>query len=615
MKLVAIEADEIPPVKRFYVDEMSDVVVLAGPNGVGKTRLVNALLSYFRGTASKIRLRIDATCQVEVDAWQKRSLDTKLEADRALLLKTIHKSQRRGSLESAVLNFESDRRVQAIGPPPFTWNVADPWLESINWDPTMSLSARFQDTVHSLFRKGRTRREAIARRVEELLKQHQADQQPTPANLYERLETEFPDPIADFKATFSSLLAPKTLLDPDPQSRELSYSSEGSTFPLTSLSSGEQEIVSVVFDFLLRSPTDCVVIFDEPELHLHPELISRLLNTLGTIGKNNQFIYCTHSPDIITSSLDRTVVFVGPPRSDGSNQAIRVREDDETNQALRLLGQSVGIVTLGKRLVLIEGKHSSLDKQTYGAILKGQFPNLVLVPSGGREVLTSFAMLQKHVLQRTIWGVDFFMLCDRDTALPGGIEGVDPAGDKLAVLDRYHLENYFLNEDVLADIFKDMEPEGSWLRSRQAIRNLLKELAQDWVAYATALETSAYFRRQVGNISIMPKDCHGKTTQQLIEMLAIRADAEQSRIQTALANIEIKTHAQETAERIQQSLILDTEDWKSAIPGKQLLSSFASRAKIDVARLKTLFIKRAATSSPNPFENVIEIFRKFSEAA
>jgi len=43
----------------------------------------------------------------------------------------------------------------------------------------------------------------------------------------------------------------------------LYYSIEGATFPVSSLSSGEREVVNVVFDFLLRSPHDCVVIFDE----------------------------------------------------------------------------------------------------------------------------------------------------------------------------------------------------------------------------------------------------------------------------------------------------------------------------------------------------------------
>jgi len=189
---------------------------------------------------------------------------------------------------------------------------------------------------------------------------------------------------------------------------------DGQLFPITSLSSGEREVVNIVFDFLLRSPNDCIVIFDEPELHLHPELSYKLLQSLRIVGKNNQFIFCTHSPDIISASLENTVVMLTPPKADNGNQAVRVREDDKTNQALRLIGQSIGIVALGKRIVLIEGSGTSLDKQTYGAILRARFPNLVLVPAGGRPLITSFDALQKQVLDQTIWGVQFFMLCDGD---------------------------------------------------------------------------------------------------------------------------------------------------------------------------------------------------------
>lgn len=48
MRIKAIRARNISPVKVFEVESLSDVVVIAGPNGVGKTRLVNALLAYFQ---------------------------------------------------------------------------------------------------------------------------------------------------------------------------------------------------------------------------------------------------------------------------------------------------------------------------------------------------------------------------------------------------------------------------------------------------------------------------------------------------------------------------------------------------------------------------------------
>jgi hypothetical protein len=168
---------------------------------------------------------------------------------------------------------------------------------------------------------------------------------------------------------------------------------------------------------LLRDPSDCVVIFDEPELHLHPELSYRLLQTLRRTGTRNQFIFCTHSSEIITASLENTVVFIAPPSEPTRNQALKVRDNDETHEALKLLGQSIGIISLGKKLVLIEGGQASLDKQTYGQILKDRFPKLVLVSSGGVGLLRSFSTLNEKVLRKTIWGVEFFMLCDHD-ALP-----------------------------------------------------------------------------------------------------------------------------------------------------------------------------------------------------
>ena len=147
------------------------------------------------------------------------------------------------------------------------------------------------------------------------------------------------------------------------------------------------------------------------------------------------------------------MVFVSPPRLETATQApanpaIAVTEDDETNQALRLLGQSIGIIALGKKLVLIEGEHSSLDKDVYGSIVRNRYPDLVMVPSSRRRVLQSFELLTEAVLSKTIWGVEFFMLCDRDSA--PAVSTASTASARLRILSRYHLENFFLDEATWA---------------------------------------------------------------------------------------------------------------------------------------------------------------------
>lgn len=374
MRFRDIDATDILPIKRFHVANLADVVVLAGRNGVGKTRLVDAIIQSLSkpGQSQSICLTVEATTQAERNIWGKGLLVTSDAIDAKALTDYLRMDRRRANWEGSILQFDSDRTIRNVKRYNFRWDVGDPDNETFGWNQTFRpLSVRFEDTLHSIFRKVQERRNRIARTAEDLI----ADGQKSMA-------LDFDDPFQPFKEAFKQLLGPKRLVDPDARLQTLQYEHEGSTYAFDTLSAGEQEVVNVVFDFLLRRPSDCVIFFDEPELHLHPELSYKLLQALQNVSRRNQFILCTHSPDIITASLDQSVVFIGPERQDNGNQALPVAHDDDTNEALKLLGQSVGIIALGKRLVLIEGHSASLDKQIYGLLIGAQFPELALVPSG-----------------------------------------------------------------------------------------------------------------------------------------------------------------------------------------------------------------------------------------
>lgn len=622
LRIKAISAKNIEPIKSFQVSDLSDVVVIAGPNGVGKSRLLNWLLNFFQNLPSDPDnwAQIEATSETEIAAWGKASLDTRTPGDNEKLLITMRKGRVRSAYQSSLLNFESDRSITQVQPFNFSWDYSDPYLEQIGWNfGFSSLTGRFQDTVHSIFRKVRSRREAISLRVDELATERKRAIQPSSSQDDSHLISfdlkDFPDPIEVFKDAFSQLLAPKKLLDPDPKRQQLFFTDGRAEYPLVNLSSGEREVVNVVFDFLLRNPSDCVVIFDEPELHLHPELSYRLLQTLKTAGTRNQFVFCTHSAEIISASLDNSVLFVTPSKGDGSNQAVAVREDDATHRALKLIGQSIGVVSLGKRIVLVEGNHGSLDKETYGAILRGQFPSLVLVPSGGKELIQSFSVLIERVLDQSVWGVDFFMLCDRDAvpATRNAQELESAAKQRLRVLKRYHLENYFLDEQIIAKIFEPFEKEDSWLRDPIRISNTLKTIARDHLSYAAALIVSAEFRERVGNLDIMPSGCHKKTADELCALIGTAAQTEGTRIGAAINLAEIKTFTQKTMNDLESSLA-SGEGWKASIPGRTILSVFCSNrfANMDFGRFKTAYIKIAGSHPSKPFSEIEEIFASFA---
>ncbi len=611
MRITSVHADDVLPVRRFSVDRLSDIVVVAGPNGVGKSRLIEGLLHKFQNPSShaQIRMTIDATSAAERAEWGKQQLDTSIQADAQILSRTLQKNRSRRQWNSSVIHFESDRSIQQINPFQFTWDVTDPWLESIGWNQTFGgLRARFQDTLHSLFRKVQSHEKDIARKAIEL----QRGGQPS-------MPLDFADPLKTFKDAFTLLVAPKKLLDPDPKNQQLFYEYDGTTFPLSSLSSGEREVVNIVFDFILRTSSDCIVFFDEPELHLHPELSYKLLQALRSAGTNNQFVFCTHSPEIITASLDQTVVFLAPPTKDSNerqnNQAVRVEESDSTNQALRLLGQSIGIVALGRRLVLIEGTTSSLDKQTYGLLLKNRYPGLVLVPTGGKELIRSFGQIVENVLDKAIWGVDFFMLCDRDAADAEDVSRLQKeAKGRLRFLTKYHLENYFLDGRVIAQMFQDLEPEASWLRDPVRIEEKLREIAVASLSYATALIVSARIRRSAGNVSVMPRGSHSKSVDELAGLIAGKANLELVRLQGALKGDDVDRAVREVFVKLSDLLHDRSDSWKSEVPGKQILAQFSSAAGMEVGRFKTLYLASVAKTQLPIFDDVVSIFADFVSA-
>lgn len=97
-------------------------------------------------------------------------------------------------------------------------------------------------------------------------------------------------------------------------------------------------------------------------------------------------------------------------------------------------------------------------------------------------------------------------------------------------------------------------------------------------------------------------------------MLVEKAERERARVQAALSPTDIEKVTRRVMDKIQNSLDHDSDEWKALIPGKQLLAKFACRAKLDPARIKISYIKKAEGFTPNPFQEIIEIFETFSRS-
>jgi hypothetical protein len=206
------------------------------------------------------------------------------------------------------------------------------------------------------------------------------------------------------------------------------------------------------------------------------------------------------------------------------------------------------------------------------------------------------------------------MLCDRDSA-PIGFPGEDKdTQSHLRVLNRCHLENYFLDEEIWAKAFAPLEPTGHWLRDPAAIRARFRAIGVGLLSYAAAVAVAAEVRLQAGNIDTLPKNCHDLGPDELSVLFASRVNEEQARMASTLDAGRIDQLVRARYDQLAQSLEVDTEYWKEAVPGKPLLRGFAGAAGMHYGRLKNLYLATAAGHDHDPFSEVDEIFRLFANS-
>ena len=133
-----------------------------------------------------------------------------------------------------------------------------------------------------------------------------------------------PDPLIVYQRAFAELLPGKTLEPIDPKQLKDFHYRNGNSAPLAfnTLSSGEKEVVRIVFGLLLKDISHSVILVDEPELHLHPTLAFRLMETMRKMGGGtNQYIFFTHSADLISTYYSSGNVFFIDKNKQEGNQS------------------------------------------------------------------------------------------------------------------------------------------------------------------------------------------------------------------------------------------------------------------------------------------------------
>lgn len=148
---------------------------------------------------------------------------------------------------------------------------------------------------------------------------------------------------------------------------EVVLSTESGDFSIDAVSGGIGSIIDLAWQiFMFEEPDkNFVVIIDEPENHLHPEMQRTLLNNLLIAFPNVQFIIATHNPFIVSSVPDSNIYVLN---YDNNNKVNSIKLDTinkagTSNDILReVLGMPTTMPTwVESKLNIIVERYSKLD--------------------------------------------------------------------------------------------------------------------------------------------------------------------------------------------------------------------------------------------------------------
>ena len=602
MKLKIINAKDYPPIRHFEIAELSDIVIIAGANGSGKTRLKNAIVETFRNpNAPQIEVTVQSTRpDQESKLWGAEEITLKPDAPSAEFQTYMASRTRGGTYTGSVIQIDSNRHVAPIKFQPITLATPDPDDEEIPNTYYLELfTDRWQVIVNKIFQKVANRDSKISAYVKA-----------NPEKRGEEAIKKFPDPFLPYQDLFSKLLPDKKLLSIDAkQLREFQYTiGDSSSLPFSSLSSGEQEVIKIAFDLTWKRIRHCVILLDEPELHLHPTLTFRLIETMKSIGDNtNQYFFFTHSADLISTYYSSGNVFFIDVEDAKGNQAKRLSALDTNHfQTARALGSNLGLFAVGKKLVFIEGDEASIDRLTYHKLAQSSFPEAYMLPTGSVENILALNRISEE-LQHSIFGIDFFMIRDRD-GLSNDQIGALEKNLRFKCLRRRHVENYYLDAEVLSLVAKHLYLDAGW-HDAGFVKSKLKEIAESQLEQAVLLSMKQFVT--VNGTIDAPRisDVHKKTAEDLESEFSAAVGASMTQVDGICKSASLAQMFKKERKQFQRALKFGT--WNVVFPGKLIFGVFCGELGEPANRIRQAYIDIALEKKPKVFSEIHNILSGF----
>lgn len=586
MKVIYFRIENFRNIRLAECDNPPDFMVICGGNGCGKSALLNALMTAKEHAAPYGGFQTDPR-SVSADAELARVIMRIQFSSREREWYQDQYKQECPENDEIVIEIESGGRARATKRSQVAKNLLG-WYsrkyrkspgffdyidahritqkkQLTTWDASALSDDRFKQTLGQLgTSKFQFTKEYLASLVmgdaQDMIASHRSG------------NPQFPDSLKEIRDFFNNFFAPMEFVDVRIDSSPFKYiiRTHRGDIDIDDLSGGEKEILNTFIHFHQLKPRGAVILFDEADAHLHPDLERRYLEILKKFSKGNQLWLTTHSPEMMISAGSESLYTVlKEPLNDGSNQLVRVSTDDTLHEALSEVMGSRGLISFNQRIIFIEGEESSTDRFLYEHFYPPGKYNVSFVPAGNSATVRKTAEQVNCLLSASIGFQEYHSIIDGDIE-----RSIDPPPDgRLFKLNVYHVENYLLDEQAFFDVTKDLMADKMPYDNAEQLNNELSEL----VLSESHIKpfTKAILDARVAQVAKEAWDSVYKGV---------------ANNGSGLERPEFKLVEKDSKELLEKSIKDGT--WKSKCKGRALIKAYCSKHNIRYEHFRNLLISK-----------------------
>ena len=338
-------------------DKPLDLVVLAGSNGSGKTRILESIKDYFESYIDIQAIKIINNLQIFFEKEEKECID-KIGSEKYFYsaLKYFSLNDKKENLnDSSYLVIKKNLLI----------------LPKIIYVPTEINFQKMDIAITNLVQKYEFLNIVntnlikdipsyiATKMISEMFKNKNEKVEDIQRKVFDEINEIFENLNIDVKVEDISQ---------DGRNITLFTNSSGDEFDINELSSGEKQLFLRTLAIKMLNPENSIILIDEPELSLHPKWQQRIVDVYRKIGKNNQIIIATHSPHILGSVKKENIMLLD---KDGEGKIV-IKTGDELYDSYgqptdRVLKDIMGLETTRNPKVfkLLEEAGELVDKNEY----------------------------------------------------------------------------------------------------------------------------------------------------------------------------------------------------------------------------------------------------------